>query len=194
MFLSIKFMKYLLNKTRNEPNKINDIEFSRERIGKSKTYTYYIETPITLDFLIQLKEANEFDNIENTFYNKIKRPDDVNKIDSLINELLVEGHKYAGQTQKEFTEYQKQFKAYQDTLKLLNKSSGKMDLSTLSTLNEDDENKMQEGGKKKRVTRKKIQVKRKQRNTLRKSTIKPINKKTRGRRNKKKKRSVTFKL
>ena len=40
----------------------------------------------------------------------------------------------------------------------------------------------------------KIQVKRKQRNTLRKSTIKPINKKTRGRRNKKKKRSVTFKL
>jgi hypothetical protein len=179
--------KYAEVGTLNAPHELNDIRFSSERIDKSnKTYTYYIETPITLDFLIQLKEANESES--NPFYNKIKRPDDVVKIDSLINELLAEAQKYAGLTEQPF-------KAYQDEFfkKLEESTLGKMD-----TIEEEkegyDSDLTIDGGKKKRVTRKKIQVKRKQRNTLRKSTIKPINKKTRGRRNKKKKRSVTFKL
>ena len=202
---------YAIFGTKNGPEKIDNIKFYK------KIEEYYIETPITLDFLIQLKEANESES--NPFYNKIKTLDD-EKIDSLINELLVEGHKYAGLTEQPFKAYQDEFfkKLKEQTFGKMytieeEEEEGKMDdgkegeegeekMDDGNT--EDDNNTVMSGltedvysqiaGKKKRVTRKKIQVKRKQRNTLRKSTIKPINKKTRGRRNKKKKRSVTFKL
>lgn len=84
------------------PFELDGIKFYHTRIDKTSEYKYIIETQVTLGFLIQLKQADDF-------YNKLGDYDK-KQIDSLINELLIDAENAGDEkTHKPFDEYLKEY-------------------------------------------------------------------------------------